>query len=259
LIKAAAHAIGLTALRRTHPATLMRIDMGAQEQQLHVSDPRAIRRTGLVALLLLAGLATTWPHILAAQSPAPTDDAVRVGDRWTFDTKDEITGFPTDTITQVVTELSPNEIVVRTTTRGKNGSGLVVFDHDWNRLENSTVKFKPNDGQGIRPPLAVGKEWKSEYEARNTQTGSASKTSFAVKIVAQEMVTTAAGTFDTFKFQSHRHEISSADPSKSWDSETVGWYAPAVNHWVRRAFLTKVQKRTTANTSEELVDFSRKP
>lgn len=233
--------------------------MVTQGQRLDVSDRGGIRPTGIWALLLVSGLAAAWPYVLAAQSPAPTDDMVRVGDRWTIDTKDEITGFPTDTYTYVVTELSPNEIVVRLTTRGKNGSAVVVYDHDWNRLENSTFKFKPNDGQGIRLPLAVGKEWRSEFEARNTQTGSASKTSFTAKIVAQEMVTTAAGTFETFKIESRKHEISSADPSKSWDFENVGWYAPQVNHWVRRTFLTRIHKRTTANTSEELVDFGRKP
>jgi hypothetical protein len=230
--------------------------MGALGQRLDVSDRRGIRRTGLVALLFVAGLAATWPHILAAQSPSPTDDTVRVGDRWSFDGKDEITGLPKDTYTRTVTEVSPNEIVVSLSFRGKNGSSLVVYDHDWNRLENSSTKFKPNDGQGIRPPLAVGKEWRSEHETRGAQSNS--KTTVTSKVVAQEMVTTPAGTFATFKIESRRHEINAADQSKSWDYEEAGWYAPEINHWVRRTFLTKVLKRTTSNSSEELINFSRK-
>jgi hypothetical protein len=232
--------------------------MGTQGQRLDVSGRRGIRRTGFVALLLLTGLVAAWPHFLAAQSPAPSDDAVRVGDRWSFDSKDEITGFPTDTFTHTVTEVSPAELVVSLTFRGKNGTSLVIFDHDWNRLENPTFKFKPNDGQGIHGPLTVGKEWRSEYEARNKQTGSGSKTSGVSKVVAQEMVTTPAGTFATFKIETHKREVSANDQSKSWDYENVGWYAPEINHWVRRTFLTKIQKRTTANSSEELISFSRK-
>ena len=51
--------------------------MGTQGQRLDVSGRRGIRRTGFVALLLLTGLVAAWPHFLAAQSPAPSDDAVR--------------------------------------------------------------------------------------------------------------------------------------------------------------------------------------
>jgi hypothetical protein len=236
----------------------MSIDMVTQRQLLDVSDRRGIRPSRLWALWLVAGLAAVWPYVLAAQSPAPTDDMVRAGDRWSYDTKDEITGFPTDTYTHTVTEVSPADFVVNLTFRGKNGSSLVIFDHGWNRLENPTFKYKPNDGQGIREPLAIGKEWRFEFEGRNKQTGSGSKTSGVSKIVAQEMVTTSAGTFATFKIETRKKEISAGDQSKSWDYENVGWYAPQINHWVRRTFLTKIQNRTSAKSSEELIDFSRR-
>jgi hypothetical protein len=72
------------------------------------------------------------------------------------------------------------------------------------------------------------------------------------------MITTSAGTFATFKIESKRREINATDPSRSWDYENVGWYAPQINFWVRRTYLTRVQKRMTANTSQELVEFGRK-
>lgn len=209
-------------------------------------------------LIPLAVGAVLWPNALAAQSPQATNEGVQVGDRWTFDSRDEITGLPRDTFIRAVTEMSPGEIVVRQSFRGKNGFSLIVYDHSWNRTENATVKFKPNDGQGIRAPLAVGKEWRSEVEARNTQTGSAFKETVASKIVAQETLMVSAGMYDTFKIETRIHEINAADPSKSTDFENVGWYAPLINFWVRRIFVTKVQKRTRENVSEELVDFSRK-
>jgi hypothetical protein len=83
-----------------------------------------------------------WPRSVVAQS-------VKVGDAWVYDSKDAITGFPISTYTSLVTEVSPKEIVTRLIRRGTDG-GVVVFDHDWNRLINGNQKYNPNDGHGIR-------------------------------------------------------------------------------------------------------------
>jgi hypothetical protein len=223
---------------------------------------RHLRSSGNIypILLSLALLATSglWPHAAAGQSPGQANDAVQVSDRWVYDTKDEITGFPKDTYSQVVTEVSPKEIVVSLTFRGKNGSTLIAYDHNWNRLDLPTVRFNPNDGQGIRPPLAVGKEWRTEYEARITQTGAATKGSVISKVVAQETITTPAGTFDTFKIETRIQDLVASDPSQASQFENVIWWAPQINHWVRRKLVNKFQNRTRSSTSEELTDFSRK-
>jgi hypothetical protein len=137
-------------------------------------------------MALLVGSAL-WSDALLGQPADQANEAVRVGDRWVYDTKDEITGFPKATYSHVVTEVSPKEVVVNLTIRGQNGSSLVVYDHDWNRIEQSNAKFRPNDGQGIRLPLAVGKEWRADYEARATQTGAVSKGSVLSKVVGREM------------------------------------------------------------------------
>jgi hypothetical protein len=218
--------------------------------------PFSLNRRVHVCGILSVGLAATWPRVLLAQSPA--EDAVKVGERWVYDTKDETTGFPKATYSHVVTEVSPKEIVVSLTFRGQSSSSLVVYDHDWNLIENSTVKFKPNNGQGIRRPLSVGKEWRAEYEARNSTSGVAVKGSLLNKVAAQEMITTPAGDFDTFKVETRVREFNTANPSRLFQLENVIWYAPQVNRWVRRQFVTKVQNRTTASTSEELAEFSRK-
>lgn len=223
---------------------------------------RHLRSSGNIypILLWLALLATSglWPVAAAGQSPDQANDAVQVGDRWVYDTKDEITGFPKDTYSQVVTEVSPKEVVVSVTLRGKNGSSLVTFDQNWNRLDQLNVKFTPNDGQGIRSPLAVGKEWRAEFQARMTQTGAASKGSVISKVVAQETITTPAGTFDTFKIETRVQSVLTSDPSQASVFENVTWYAPQINHWVRRKFVSKFQNRTRSISSEELTDFSRK-
>jgi hypothetical protein len=230
----------------------------------------AQRYSILLWLVLVAG-SGLWPiavlaqSVLAqsavAQSPEQGDDSVRVGDRWVYDSKDEITGLPRSTYSEVVTEVSAKEIVVSTTWRGTPGSALFVYDHDWNKIEQPNAKFKPHNGQGISLPLAVGKEWRAEFQWQFTQKDSsvvAYKSSSLSKVVGQETITTSAGTFDTFKIENRIQSINAADPSQLTLTETVGWYAPQINHWVRRKFLTKVRNRTQSSTSEELNDFSRK-
>jgi hypothetical protein len=219
----------------------------------------AAKYLAAIGMTLLPAFAALSPSVLLAQSPTPTDSGVQVGDHWTFDARDEITGFPRDTFTRAVTEMSPNEIVIRQSFRGKSGFSIIVYDRNLNRTETSTIKFKPNDGQGIRLPLAVGKEWRSEFEARNTQTGSSFKDTVASKVVAQETLMVSAGMYETFKIETRTREFNTANPSRSTEFENVGWYAPLINFWVRRMFVTKVQKRTTESISEELVDFGRKP
>jgi len=216
---------------------------------------RKIYMTSL-CLALLVGSAL-WSDALLGQPADQASDAVRVGDRWVYDTKDEITGFPKPTYSYVVTEVSPKEIVTSVTQRGQNSSSLMVYDHNWNRIEQWNGKFRPHDGQGIRLPLAVGKEWRADYEARATQTGAVSKGSVLSKVVGQEMVTTPAGTFDTFKIETRVQVINTADPSQLTQYENAIWYAPQVNHWVRRKLVTKFRNRTSQNVSEELTDFSR--
>lgn len=214
--------------------------------------------SSMLGSILCAGLVALSPNTAAAQAVARATDEVRIGDRWTYDSKDEITGLPTETFTHTVTEISPNEVVVVGTTRGRNGSTILIYDHEWSRLSTSTFKYKPNDGKGIHLPLKVGQESRSNYETRNIQTGGAWKDSIKSKVAAQETITTPAGTFETFRIETQMHEISATDPSRSWEFQVTRWYAPQVNRWVRWTSTTKTQGRTTASRSEELVEYARK-
>jgi hypothetical protein len=77
--------------------------------------------------------------------------------------------------------------------------------------------------------------------------------------VAQEDVTTLAGTFNTFKIERYVRQFNTADPSKLTESQIVLWYAPRINHFVRRTTLVKFEERTRSIMSEELADFTRGP
>jgi len=196
--------------------------------------------------------------MLVAQSVERPSEEVQVGDAWVYDSKDVITGLPLSTYTSLVAEVSPTEIVTNAIFKGNNNRALVVFDHDWNRLVTNNQKFNPNDGHGVRWPLAVGKEWRSSYTTSNTQTGANTKVSSLAKVVAQETVTTPAGTFETFKIDRQLKEYSIADPSRYRDMQVIMWFSPQINHWVRRTSVVKQEKRTIANTSDELVQIIKK-
>jgi hypothetical protein len=156
-----------------------------------------------------------------------------------------------------VTEVSPKEVVTHVIVRGRNDRGIVVFDHDWNRFVLNNQKFDPNDGTGVQWPLAVGKEWRSSYTTRSTQTAN-TKSSTLSKAVAQETITTPAGTFETFKIDRQVKEFNAADPSRYRDTQMLMWFAPQINHWVRRTFIVKQEKRTVSSTTDELIEIIKK-
>jgi hypothetical protein len=212
-------------------------------------------RSGVV---LFMGLMVLWPCVLVAQPVERPSEEVQVGDAWVYDNKDGITGLPISTYTSLVAEVSPKEIVTNVIVKGNNNRAFVVFDRDWNRLVLNNQKFDPNDGTGVRWPLAVGKEWRSTYTTRNTQTGANTKSSSLAKVVAQETVTTPAGTFETFKIDRQVKEYNIADPSRYRDTQMLMWFSPQINHWVRRTFIVKQEKRTVSNTSDELIQIIKK-
>ena len=94
--------------------------------------------------LLAIGLAVLlcWPASCAAQTADP--GAIRVGDRWSYDIKDELTGDLRQTSTIVVVDINDKEITTRTTYRGKDRPQTMVFDLDWGRIDDGVWKLSPS-------------------------------------------------------------------------------------------------------------------
>jgi hypothetical protein len=209
--------------------------------------------------VVLAALAAMWSHAPLAQAPDQTDNPVRVGDQWTYNRTNQIAGILLDTYTSAVTEITPQEIVTTMAVQGKENAAVVVaFDHDWNAVSSGPWRYKPHDGPGIRLPLEVGKEWRNEYYETNVLTNVKNKVSSLTKVSGRETLTTPAGSFATFKIERQARSFNIAAPSFFAEYQVVLWYAPEINHWVRRTILTKIEKRTRDSTSEELTAFSRK-
>ena len=192
----------------------------------------------------------------AAQAVAP--GAIRVGDRWSYDIKDALTGDLRNAITVVVVEANDKEITTRVSYQGKDRSQTAVYDTDWGRIDDGLWKLRPS-GIGIKKPLQVGKEWKSDSNGMNLQSGVAFHASGAAKVVGQEQVATSAGKFDAFRIDMTVRLVNTRDQSRSQTWTFVVWYAPAINRWVKRTSEWRQEGRVRDSYTEELTGYSRKP
>jgi hypothetical protein len=118
--------------------------------------------------------------------------------------------------------------------------------------------FAPNDGTGIQAPLAVGKTWSIKSTDVNRVGGFSWKRSGTSKVAAKESITTQAGTFDAFKIERVATGHPTRDPSHMTEITQQTWYAPAIDHWMKRVFVSRMDKHLRAYNTVELVDYGRK-
>jgi hypothetical protein len=219
-----------------------------------------------VGLLLSAtALIAQTPNPAPAPAPAATEPSEQetmedpqVGDRWTYEFRDDISGDVKSTLTQTVTDVSGSEIGVKIATLGTSNSGYQTFDRSWNLINGGNWRYTPNDGTGIRAPLAVGKTWSLKSNDLNNTAGVSWKRSGTSKVVAQESVTTRAGTFDTFRIETSFQVQNANDPTKKVQAVQQTWYAPAIDHWVKRSFVSRLDSRVREKTTLELVEYGRR-
>ena len=215
--------------------------------------------------LLLSASALTAQTPNAAPAPAATEttkqetmEDPQVGDHWTYEFRDDITGDVKSTFTHTITDLSATDISIRNVVVGNSNFGYINYDRSWNRTSNDSFRFTPNDGGGIRTPLAVGKTWSVRANDLNPTTGAGWKRSVTAKVVTQESVTTRAGTFDTFKLEMTFELQNTKDPTKKSQEIAQSWYAPAIDHWVKQSSVTRSDGHVRSKNSTELIEYGRR-
>jgi hypothetical protein len=180
------------------------------------------------------------------------------GDHWTYEVRDEITGKVSVTREYVVTEVTPKEISVRFKNLGTPTEGFNVFDRSWNMTSAGQWKYSPNDGTGVKTPLAVGKTWAFQSNDINAGEGFGWNRSGKSKIVGQESMTTQAGTFETYRIETTYSSRNIKDPTRKEEIVMQTWYVPAIDHWVKRTFTSRVEKHLRVNNAIELIGYGRK-
>jgi hypothetical protein len=194
----------------------------------------------------------------ANAEPSTSMEQPLPGDHWSYEVRDAITGVLKYTTTFTITDVTPAEIAVRGEALGNPGTGFFVYDHFWNLKKSPLWQYSPNDGSGIKLPLNPGSTWKFQNDQLNVQHGASFRRSGTSKVVAQESVTTNAGTFDTFKIETSINTRNVNDPTRSGSSTVTTWYAPSIDHWVKQVEDAKSNGHVVQSTSVELVDYGRR-
>jgi hypothetical protein len=225
-----------------------------------------LRRTLLVTISLLASLdlaaaetpAETPPSTAPATSAAQAMEDVQTGDHWTYEARDEITGDLKSTLTQTVTDVSANDISIRVSWLGSANTGYYTYDRSWNVKSNGAWRYAPGDGTGVSAPLAVGKSWQIKSNDINAPTGVNLNRSGTSKVTAKESVTTGAGTFDAYKIETSLQGVNTKNPANKMQLVQTTWYAPEIDHWVKRTYELRINGRVSDKSSLELVDYGRR-
>src|SRR5262245_169040 len=182
-------------IRTSSPTTLLR----RLARPLRPRSTQPDRETHqMLARLIAISLALLLLCSRDCVAQAVDPGAVRVGDRWAYDIRDDLSGDLRRAIRVVVVEVNDKEITTRVSSPGKDHPQTMVYDLDWGRIDDGAWKLRPS-GIGIKTPLQIGKEWRSDANAINLQSGVAFRASGVAKVMAQEKVTTAAGTFETYR------------------------------------------------------------
>lgn len=219
------------------------------------------RNAFILAACLIAS--TAWVQQAPSQG-SETPKAVipmeepRPGDHWTYEIRDEITGKVARTRENVVTEVTPTEISVRFKILGTGNEGVAVYDHDWNIVRERPWRYSPHDGSGIQSPLEIGKTWPVRTNNINSANGNIWKRSGTSKVVGQENIITKAGVFDAFKIETTFTGTNVNNPTMKNEVTATTWYSPAIDHWVKRTFVSRANQHLNINNVIELVEYGRK-
>jgi hypothetical protein len=198
------------------------------------------------------------PAAIEAAPPQETMEDLQVGDHWTYQFRDEISGDVKSIITNTVTDLTDSQIGIRNSWAGNSNSGNQTFDRSWNLISNGVHRYSPNDSTGIQAPLTVGKTWAIKSTEINSTSGFSAKRSGTSKVTTQERITTQAGTFDTFRIETSMQIQNSNNVTDKAQYIVQTWYAPTIDHWVKRSFVTRSDGRVRSNNTIELIDYGRR-
>ncbi|WP_439923148.1 hypothetical protein [Nitrobacter sp. JJSN] len=182
---------------------------------------------------------------------------VAVGDHWSYDVIDDITGKVKQRVTSLVTDVSEKEIATRAETEGSSRYGEFIYDKSWNIIKRGDQRFSPNDGGGIQDPLEVNKTWSIRADRIDSKGHIWRKTGTS-RASEKETITTKAGRFDAFVIETKFTARNSVDPTRKAAGSVKMWYSPRLDHWVKRTTALSENGHTVQKETVELTGFGRR-
>jgi hypothetical protein len=211
------------------------------------------------AFVIIAALVGNPALAQSTQSAASSTEPLP-GDHWTYEVWDEIVGKVSRTRATTLTDVTPTRIAARYTEEGDSTrSGNVIYDRSWNVVDMAPWRYSPHDGLGVQAPLAIGKTWSFQGDGVNNTNGATEKIKIESKVVGQETVATRAGTFETFKIETLRTAWPVKDPTRVRETAFQTWYAPAIDRWVKRTVIVRMNKLVMSNETIEMTVYDHKP
>lgn len=221
-----------------------------------------------VLAFLCALLATTAVPAVAEDSSkldpsaAPVDPKIQVslGDSWTYDLRDEVTGDLKGSVVFEVTKVIDGEIETRTTrqmlTNNAKTTSIQRFDRRWRRTDNGQYVWRPHlDTSGVPDDLGVGKSWSFKFEAARKGSAQTETYAGAGKVEAWERVTLPSGAvYDAFKIDVADSQTS-ALAGRKHENHAVMWFAPAVNRLVKMIDESRDNGKLRDATEQTLRDY----
>jgi hypothetical protein len=174
----------------------------------------------------------------ASAIPTSLEIKVSVGDSWTYDVRDGVTGDARETIVFEVTRIADGNIETRVSQSkrqtGAETTNIEVFDARWRLKDNGKVIFQPYSGLvGAPEDLQIGKSWPINFHAARKGAALTQAIAGVGKLEAWERVTLPNGVaYDAFKIDL-RTALTLPNGRKR-ESHSVQWFAPAVNRVVKR-------------------------
>lgn len=213
---------------------------------------------GLIFLQCVTSAFAQNPVPNASATASPGVPKALVGDHWTYEVKDEISGAIKFTRTDMVTDISNNEIAVRVDFADPGRTSNIIYDRSWNILRSDPFKYSPNDGTGVQLPLTTGSQWKFAIDVVNSRNGLTFRRVGNSRVTGQESITTKAGSFNTFVIETNYTGKNVQDSTLVNQTSTRTWFAPDIDHWVKRNIVIRQRGHVVQNNTIEMIDYGRK-
>jgi hypothetical protein len=163
-----------------------------------------------------------------------------------------------------VTEIaSSGEISVRnrvTDAKTQQGStALITYDRNWRLKEDAAWRnAPPNETTGVPDGLALNKTWNYARKAKRLSPPLEVKFAGSGKVAAWEQVTLPDGaSYDAYRIE-FTEAVTPVVNNRKFEYRLVEWYAPSVNHFVKRTYESRQNGKLTDQSVELLTSYEPK-